>query len=185
MKITDTSSMKWRRVSFRFTTIGNYLVQGFWGTILVTPDSFPDYKNQSDLLRKEQLVDFIFSIRTYTRKHYIWPKWIIDHLELWGGLKNRWPSTKGLYIRVLAPKYDPYFSEAILKIMESVDQQKDWTEMLDAALAKVDTKQPDPPAITLRTIQIALDTLGDRFSARIVNLERRWRVRLTEHPPGL
>jgi len=37
----------------------------------------------------------------------------------------------------------------------------------------------------LRTIQIALDALGDRSSARIANLERRWRVRLTEQPPGL
>jgi hypothetical protein len=149
-----------------------------------------DYKTQSDLLRKEQLVDYVLLIPYYTQKDYIDAKWIIDHLQLWGGLKNRWPSTKGLYIRILANKkdcdyspFDPYYSEAILKIMESVEQQKDWTEMLDKALDK--TGGPDDRATTLRTLQIALDALGDRFSARIANLERKWRVRLTEHPPGL
>jgi len=159
-----------------------------WGIIRVTPDRFPAFKEQSDFIRKDQLVDYVLSIQTYTADVYIWPKWIIDNLELWGGLKNRWPKTKGLYISVLAGRPDPYYSEAILKIMESVDQQKDWTEMLDKATDKTldKTGNPNSPrAVTLRTIQIALDALGDRSSARIANLERRWRVRLTEQPPGL
>ena len=54
--------------------------------------------------------------------------------------------------------------------------------MLENALDEAG--DPDPRAITLRTIQIALKALGGRFSARIANLERKWRVRLTE-PPGL
>jgi hypothetical protein len=159
-----------------------------WGIIRVTPDRFPAFKKQSDFIRKDQLVDYVLSIRTYTTDDYIWPKWIIDNLELWGGLKNRWPKTKGLYISVLAGIPHPYYSEAILKIMESVDQQKDWTEMLDKATDKTLDKNGNPNrprAVTLRTIQMALHVRGDRFPARIANLERRWRVHLTEQPPGL
>jgi hypothetical protein len=142
------------------------------GIIWIAPGSFPEFQAQSDMLSKDQLLDYVLSIDTYTRSQYLDAKWIIDNLQLWGGLKNRWPSTRGLYIRVLAKTFDPYYTAAILDIMESVERSEDWKEMLNEA---------GP----LHTIQLALDDLNTRrqFSSRIVQLEREWRVRLTEELP--
>jgi hypothetical protein len=142
-----------------------------YGIIHIAPDRFPDYREQSDALRKDQLIDYILSIETYTTSRYIDARWIIGNLDSWRGLKNRLPSTKGLYIRILAKRFDPHFSEAILRIMESVERREDWTEML---------KEAGP----LHTVQLALDDLSARraFSGRIAALERKWKVRLTERP---
>jgi hypothetical protein len=142
-----------------------------YGIIRIMPGRFPEFRAQSDALGKDQLIDYILSNSTYTTPQYITAQWIIDNLQSWRGLKNRWPSTKGLYIRILAKKFDPYYSEAILKIMESVERREDWTEMLDGAGA-------------LHTLQLAIDDLSARhpFSARIAQLERKWRIRLTEQP---
>jgi hypothetical protein len=99
------------------------------------------------------------------------PQWIIDNLTHWRGLGNRWPETRGLYIRVLASTVDIHFTRVIIDIMESISTRADW----DAMMAK---------AGSLRTIQIELETLSaqPRYAARIVAIERRWGVQLREEP---
>jgi hypothetical protein len=148
-----------------------------WGVIRIAPSKFPEFQEQSDALRREQLLDYVLSIetdtgKTYTAPHYIDAQWVIDKLQLWGGLKNRWATTKGLYIRLLAKTLDPHYAGAILEIMESVERREDWMEAMKEAGA-------------LHTVQLALDELstGHQFSARIVHLERKWGLRLTEEPP--
>jgi len=81
-----------------------------YGIIRIMPGRFPEFRAQSDALGKDQLIDYILSNSTYTTPQYITAQWIIDNLQSWRGLKNRWPSTKGLYIRILAKKFDPYYS---------------------------------------------------------------------------
>ena len=137
--------------------------------VRLAPRSLPEFDEQSRALSQEQLIDDILSIRTYTRSSYITPQWIIDNLNNWRGLRNRWPQTRGLYIRLLAQSVDIYFTRAIVDIMESITSQADWNAMMTNA---------GP----LRSIQIALDDLSARpqFGGRIVALERRWRARLRE-----
>jgi len=148
-----------------------------WGTIRITPNTVfgSGYQEESDALKKDQLLDYVLSIKDYTEPRYIDAEWIIDKLQLWGGLKNRWLTTRGLYIRVLAEtvktSFDPNYAAAILDIMESVERRDDWTVMMKEAGA-------------LHTIQLAFEiSTSQRFSARIVQLERKWGVRLTEWPP--
>jgi hypothetical protein len=141
-------------------------------TVWLLPGHFPNYQKQSEYLNKEQLLDYVLSLDSYTTSDYLDAKWIIDHLGLWGGPKNRWAATKGLYIRILAKPLDSYYASAILDIMESVHRDEDWRAMMGKA---------GP----LRTVQLALDELNvsKQFSSRIAALERKWKVVLTDEPP--
>jgi hypothetical protein len=141
-------------------------------TVRLPPGSMPSFDRQSAALSRDQLVDHMLSIETYTKARYVNPQWIIDNLTHWRGLGNRWPETRGLYIRVLAPTFDTYFTRAVLDIMESISTRANW----DAMMAK---------AGPLRTIRIALDDLSAQrqYAPRIVALERRWGVYLREEPP--
>jgi hypothetical protein len=143
-----------------------------YGVIHVAPAQFPSFRRQSDALRREQLIDDILSIRTYTRSSYIDPQWIIDHLSLWGGIANRLPATKGLYVRILAGSFDRHFVTPILDILESVSNREEWNAVMAAA---------GP----LRTLQIALEdmTTAPALSRRLAALQRRWGMALTESPP--
>jgi hypothetical protein len=138
--------------------------------VWLLPGHFPEFQKQSEYLNKEQLLDYVLRMDTYTTSDYLDAKWIVDHLGLWGGPKNRWVATKGLYIRILAKPLDPYYAPAILDIMESVHRDEDWQAMMDKA---------GP----LHTVQLALDDLiiSRRFSSRIAALERKWKVVLTDN----
>ena len=57
--------------------------------LLVAVESF---RRQSEALQREQLIDLILSIETYTKPSYIDPHWIVSHIGLWGGLANRLPN---------------------------------------------------------------------------------------------
>ncbi len=131
------------------------------------PGSFPEFEEQRDALRRDQLIDYILDIRTYRRSQYITPQWIVDNLTHWSGLRNRWPKTRGRYIRLLAPSTNYFFTPAMIDIMESVAARKDWDEMMDYAGS-------------LRAIQIAFDRIAGQaqYGGRIVALERRWAIRL-------
>lgn len=136
------------------------------------PGSLPEFERQSRALRRGQLIDDILSISTYQTDDYITPPWIANNLANWGGLRNRWPETRGLYIRVLAGSVDTYYSRLIVDIMESINRREDWDEMMGEAGS-------------LRSIQIALDDLSARpeYGRRIVALERHWNARLREQIP--
>ena len=140
--------------------------------VRLPPGSMPSFDRQSAALARDQLIDHVLSIETYTRSRYVNPQRIIDNLTHWGGLGNRWPETRGLYIRVLAPTVDTYFTRVILDIMESIGTRADW----DAMMAE---------AGPLRTLRIALDDLSALrpHTPRILALERRWGAHLREEPP--
>ena len=134
---------------------------------------FKDYGEQSEALKKDQLVDVVLSIDTYTAPSYITAQWIVDGLGLWGGLKNRWPETKGLYIKKLAAdSFDHFYTVRILDVMESVERQADWDTMMDSSGS-------------IRTIRTALEDLSTNRShaARIEALRKKWKINLTDEPP--
>jgi len=134
--------------------------------------SLPELERQDRALRRGQLIDDILSISTYQTDDYIDPPWIANNLANWGGLPNRTPETRGLYIRVLAGSADTYYTRLIVDIMESIERREDWRAMMEEAGS-------------LRSIQVALDDLSARpeYGRRIVALERRWGAHLREEIP--
>jgi hypothetical protein len=134
--------------------------------------AFDRFRKQSEELRKDQLIDHLLSIDSYTNSDYLSADWVLDNLHNWGGTKNRWPNTKGVYIQWLASRRDPFYGRAILEIMESVLHQEEWDTMIDAA---------GP----LRAIQLTLEELNSdrRYSARVAALHRKWRITLDDDPP--
>ena len=93
-------------------------------------------------------------------------------MSLWGGLANRLPATKGIYVRALAQSADRYHVVRILDILESINNRADWDAMMAAEKR-------------LPRLQLALDDLTTerRLSDRIAALQRRWGVTLIEMPP--
>jgi hypothetical protein len=136
-------------------------------TVRLGPLSMPLFEEQSEALRHDQLIDWVLSNEHYTKERYVDAQWIVDNLTHWGGLGNRRPATRGLYIRILAQETDTYFTRAIIDIMESVSSRTAW----DAMMAEAGSRQ---------TIGTALRDLKARqqYAPRISGLERRWGVPL-------
>lgn len=139
------------------------------GIIRISQVSFPEFQAQSDALKKDQLIDYILDNDTYTDSDYIDEQWVFENLTNWGGIGNRWPSTKALYINQIDTSYDPRVAGVILTILESVKTHGEWTKVYDAIDSHRDLRHVLHQA--KRNPQIA---------ARIAALEAKWRVRLDE-----
>jgi hypothetical protein len=82
------------------------------------------YQTQAQWRRRGQLVDhFLGKTRTYHRG--VTADFVRRSIDWWGGLQNRWLTTKGLYLRALAlePRDD---SELILRILRSFQSAAEW-----------------------------------------------------------
>ncbi len=143
-----------------------------FGIVRLNPSRFESLRKQSDALKRDRLVDYILANKTYRKSSYVDAQWVVDHMSLWGGLANRPPATKGIYIHALAQSADRYHVVRILDIMESINSRPDWDAMMTAAKR-------------LSRLQLALDdlTTDRRLSDRIAALQRRWNVTLIEMPP--
>lgn len=134
-------------------------------------------REQSRYVDRDQLVDHTLAVRTYHK--LLDAKWIKDSKDLWGGLRNRWPSTRRLYVRTLLPvAADPYFGAVLLEVLESIESRPEWEAMLSAVKHE--------NGGSLRKLQVHLDgVLGDRsLRMRIGRLEQKWKTPLTEVPPA-
>jgi hypothetical protein len=140
---------------------------------LPTSGAFDRFRRQSEELKKDQLIDHLLEIDSYNNADYISADWVLTSLHNWGGVRNRWPNTKGVYIRWLASKRDPFYGPAILEIMDSISRREDWNDMMDAAGS-------------LRAIQLTLEELAynRRYAPQVAALQRRWRINLDDEPPG-
>ena len=85
----------------------------------------------------------------------------------------RWPETRRHFVSAILRHRDVYHIPELLEILESIDSATEWTTLLTPT--------------RLRIIQTYLDgAVGDsRLSPRIVALERKWKVSLTEQPGRL
>jgi hypothetical protein len=142
-----------------------------FGIVHLAADRFPDYRDQSAALQRDQLIDYILTVPTYRKHRYIYPKWVVDHLTLWGGLANRLPATKGLYVRILARSIDRYYVVHILDILESINSRAEWDAMMAV--------EKNLPRLQLRLDDLTTDR---RLSERIAALQKRWGVSLIETP---
>lgn len=146
--------------------------KGLAAIVKLMPGRMPEFKRQSDALKIDQLLDDTLAIKTYTDESYLDAKFVVAHLGHWGGLSNRRPATKGLFIRALAKSADLHHAVRIVDVMESVRTRADW----DAMMANAGLR---------RRIRDRLDELAANpaLSPRIAALERRWQMDLTEDPP--
>jgi hypothetical protein len=137
------------------------------------PGALKIFDEQNAALTRDQLVDYIFSKKTYTSDQYVTAQWVIDNLNNWHGLSNRRPETRGLYISKLAKQTDSYYTRAILDIMESVKTRAEWDTMMENA---------GP----LRPIRVVLDDLSAnrQYGARLVAIEKKWNINLHDDPPA-
>jgi hypothetical protein len=74
-----------------------------------------------------QLVDFVLAKPAYIDK--IGPSWVKANLGLWGGIRNRWATSKGVFVRALATNTDMGNGMLILDVLDSISQQSEWNEM--------------------------------------------------------
>jgi hypothetical protein len=81
--------------------------------------------------KNNQLVDFIIAKSFY--QGMINAYWVKSNLSKWGGLANRWATSRGLFVRALAANADLANGMLILDILESIGQPKDWNEVLRVA----------------------------------------------------
>jgi len=102
---------------YRSRVTGNQLVAKFDAAV-------PYYNNYKGRLRRFQshdLIDNVFSIVSYRRdlEELHTADFITRSLGWWRGLRHRWPSTRGYYLRSLASQNCSY-AEQILQILESL-----------------------------------------------------------------
>jgi hypothetical protein len=79
---------------------------------------------------KGQLIDVILNSGTYSDD--LTEKWVRANIYEWGGIANRWTTSKGHFIRVLAKRKDEsgHNASLILRILESIEEKKHWDKML-------------------------------------------------------
>jgi hypothetical protein len=87
---------------------------------------------QEGWARRQQLLDYVLSLIAYCRES-LTPEWVERNAGNWGGVRNRWASTKGLFIRQLGAGRSPNAARLILEIMESIDSQANYTETVTRA----------------------------------------------------
>jgi hypothetical protein len=161
------------RELIRQGVVNSWTGQRVW---LGASDGVDHLRAQSRYVDQDQLVDHTLAVRSYHK--LLEPAWIKDTKDLWGGLANRWPGTRRLYVKtLLSVAADPYFGSLVLEILESIQSRQEWDAMIDSI------KQISGGS--LRSVQIKLDgLLGDRnLRARLGRLEQKWKVGLTESPP--
>jgi hypothetical protein len=175
--------------------------KGVFNCFAVTPAAQDDYtkvetplrsvKTQSKWLAKDQLADYVLGFDSY-REYINDPEWIVKNIRtIWGGINNRWATTKGLSIRALisddraqadigSEKGVSADRQAlILEIMESIKQKAHWDEMMRSA--GQDRSAVSAPAYSL---QSALVSVNPVFTQRIRKLEATWGTNLTKEPQG-
>jgi hypothetical protein len=80
------------------------------------------YRSRMNRLASHDLIDSVFNIDEYRRdlETAQTADFIARSLTWWGGLGNRWPSTKGYYLKSLASQTDHDYASEILRVLESI-----------------------------------------------------------------
>jgi hypothetical protein len=115
-----------------------------------------------------QLVDYVIAIPVYQDRVDV--RWVKSNLPKWGGLANRWATSRGLFVRALAAHANPANGTLILDILESISQQQHWNELLRVA---GDFNQVRKTLHTVRDAPVA----GHRMKALAAKWNFDWKVR--------
>jgi hypothetical protein len=103
--------------------------------------------------------------------------WIRRNQSMWGGLANRWATTKGLYVKILAAAAEPTGTDGVLivEIMQTIKAQDHWDEMMRHVRSDFRRVQ--------RAVALSLSRAPQQSRAvreqKIRELEQRWNVKLT------
>ena len=176
--------------------------KGVFNCFAVTPAAQDDFtkivetplrsvKTQSKWLAKDQLADYLLGFDFY-REYINDPEWIVKNIRtIWGGINNRWATTKGLSIRALisddraqadigSGKGVSEDRQALmLEIMESIKQKAHWDEMMRYA-----GQDRSAVSASAYSLQSALVSVNSVFTQRIRKLEATWGTNLTKEPQG-
>jgi hypothetical protein len=91
--------------------------------------------------------------------------WLKQNITNYGGIRNRWATTLGHYVRVLGTERPP--RSVIIDLLESVNQPPYWNELVRAAGG----------IEALRNIIFQL-LYGNQNFLRIQSLQQKWNVKL-------
>jgi hypothetical protein len=85
-----------------------------------------DWQGRRNRVLSQDLIDSVLSLEEYRDdlESDATARFVVRSLPWWGGLRNRWPSTRGYYLRSLASRVDHDYSESILQILESLTQRE-------------------------------------------------------------
>ena len=146
-------------------------VTGSQLTARYTPTTpfFQTYQNRLVRLASRDLIDNVFNIDGYRRDLETAPTaaFVARSFAWWNGLRNRWPSTRGYYLRSLASQSHDY-AHKILEILESIPAAR-WPAARSCAgnldrirqgLARNYHIYNNPFARRISRVQ---ETLGDNF----------------------
>ena len=91
---------------------------------LPTTPFYGNYQSRRNRLLSGDLIDSVFSIETYRRdlEGGDTAAFVARSLDWWGGLNNRWASTRGYYLRSLSGPHGHDYGEQVLRILESISQ---------------------------------------------------------------
>jgi hypothetical protein len=128
--------------------------------------------------RRDQLMDELLSITDDDGKPtYVTgaldSTWVLINKTNWGGLTNRWATTKGLYIKALADGpvgWEVGQGHAILEIMQTIQTRDHWKEMMRHVRKENLLRAKLALARTARETEIKA-------------LESRWQAKLRDVPP--
>lgn len=93
---------------------------------LTSTPFYHGYESRLNRILSGDLIDSVLNIAEYRRdlETEATAEFIKRSLNWWGGLSNRWPSTRGYYLRSLAACRGHDFAEQILTILESLTTQQ-------------------------------------------------------------
>jgi len=85
--------------------------------------------SQTDVARgwgmKDQLVDYVIAMPIYQER--VTETWVKSNLSKWGGLRNRWATSLGLFAKALSGWEGN--SALVLDVLEAMRTTSDWTEV--------------------------------------------------------
>jgi hypothetical protein len=127
---------------------------------------YQSYQWRLNRLASSDLIDSIFDIPEYRRdlETAATADFVARSQTWWGGLDNRWPSTKGLFLKSLASQTAQDYSETILKVLESITAAQ-WSAVKSMAGNLDKIRQ----GLRLNAMNHRLD---NRYGGRIVNVQR-------------
>lgn len=108
-------------------------IQGMSFVQLLPKDDLSRWQGIEQARTNDQLLDDML-VEDELYRSRLSADWIRRKRNDFGGIGNRWATTKGYYIKVLAgERYDVVDAGVLVEILESINQPDDWTALLAAA----------------------------------------------------
>jgi hypothetical protein len=136
-----------------------------------------EYQARIDQIATANLIDAVFELETYRTdlESSATARFIARSLTWWGGPGNRWPETRGYYLRSLASQRDHNYGEQILQILRSLNRAT-WPDAraycgsIENVRHRLAADRNFDDREFARSVTLAQDELGENFGIRRGNL---------------